>query len=129
MISKTLIRLSDVVAVLLLFVVAKPFVIVRAGTVGVVYSFGSIVGQVDEGFHLVWPWWFVTHTDIKVQRAVLDKLPSFSAETQDVYVRASLTIRFRPKQCRRCFERSAGLFSCADRAARSAKFQGRNGKV
>ena len=88
--SRKLLRIVVVVGFLLLLVLAKPFVIVRAGTVGVVYSFGSIVGQVDEGFHLVWPWWFITHTDIKVQRAVLDKLPSFSAETQDVFVRASL---------------------------------------
>jgi hypothetical protein len=36
MISKTLIRLSVLGAFLLLLVVAKPFVIVRAGTVGVV---------------------------------------------------------------------------------------------
>jgi regulator of protease activity HflC (stomatin/prohibitin superfamily) len=79
MISKTLIRLAAVGAFFLLLAVAKPFVIVRAGMVGVVYSFGSIVGQVDEGFQLIWPWWFVTHTDIKVQRAVLDKLPSFSS--------------------------------------------------
>ncbi|HWH76720.1 MAG TPA: SPFH domain-containing protein, partial [Candidatus Binatus sp.] len=86
MIPKTMVRLAAVGVFILLLVFAKPFVIVRAGTVGVVYSFGSIVGQVDEGFHLIWPWWFVTHTDIKVQRAVLDKLPSFSAETQDVYV-------------------------------------------
>ena len=55
MIPKTLIRLLAAGGFLLLLVIAKPFVIVRAGTVGVVYSFGSIVGQVDEGFHLVWP--------------------------------------------------------------------------
>jgi regulator of protease activity HflC (stomatin/prohibitin superfamily) len=103
MISKTLIRLSVLGAFLLLLVVAKPFLIVRAGTVGVVYSFGSIVGQVDEGFHLVWPWWFVTHTDIKVQRAVLDKLPSFSAEPQDVYVRASLNYQVSPKAVQTLF--------------------------
>jgi regulator of protease activity HflC (stomatin/prohibitin superfamily) len=55
MIPKTMIRLAVVGVVILLLVFAKPFVIVRAGTVGVVYSFGSIVGQVDEGFHLIWP--------------------------------------------------------------------------
>jgi len=101
--SKTLIRILAVGGFLLLLVVAKPFVIVRAGTVGVVYSFGSIVGQLDEGFHLVWPWWFVTHTDIKVQRAVLDKLPSFSAETQDVYVKASLNYQVSPRAVQTLF--------------------------
>ncbi len=128
MISNNLIRLLVVVGVFLLLAVAKPFVIVRAGTVGVVYSFGSIVGQVDEGFHLIWPWWFITHTDIKVQRAVLDKLPSFSAETQDVFVRASLNYQVSPEGGSDFVpHRWTGLFSCADRAARSAKFQGRNG--
>ena len=101
--SKTLIRILAVGVFLLLLAVAKPFVIVRAGTVGVVYSFGSIVGQVDEGFHVIWPWWFVTHTDIKVQRAVLDKLPSFSAETQDVFVKASLNYQVSPKAVQTLF--------------------------
>jgi regulator of protease activity HflC (stomatin/prohibitin superfamily) len=101
--SQTLIRLSAVGVVLLMLVFAKPFVIVRAGTVGVIYSFGSIVGQVDEGFHLIWPWWFITHTDIKVQRAVLAKLQSFSAETQDVLVRASLNYQVSPKAVQTLF--------------------------
>ena len=101
--SRALVKLAAVGVFLLLLVFAKPFVIVRAGTVGVVYSFGSIVGQVDEGFHLVWPWWFVTHTDIKVQRAVLSKLQSFSAETQDVFVKASLNYQVSPKAVQTLF--------------------------
>ena len=40
MISNNLIRLLAIIRVFLLLAVAKPFVIVRAGTVGVVYSFG-----------------------------------------------------------------------------------------
>lgn len=107
MISKNVLRLIGIGGFLLLLVFAKPFVIVRAGMVGVVYSFGSIVGQVDEGFHLIWPWWFITHTDIKVQRAVLEKLPSFSAETQDVFVRASLNYQVSPKAVQTLF-RSVG---------------------
>lgn len=101
--SKTLLKLAVVGGLLLLLIFAKPFVIVRAGTVGVIYSFGSIVGQVDEGFHLIWPWWFVTHTDIKVQRAVLSKLQSFSSETQDVFVKASLNYQVSPKAVQTLF--------------------------
>lgn len=101
--SRTLLKLGIVGLLLLLLIFAKPFVIVRAGTVGVIYSFGSIVGQVDEGFHLIWPWWFVTHTDIKVQRAVLSKLQSFSSETQDVYVKASLNYQVSPKAVQTLF--------------------------
>lgn len=103
MISSTLGRILAVGILISLFVLAKPFVIVRAGTVGVIYSFGSIIGQVEEGFHLIWSWWFITHTDIKVQRAVLSKLQSFSAETQDVLVRASLNYQVSPKAVQTLF--------------------------
>lgn len=103
MVSKNVIRLFAAIGLLLVLVFAKPFVIVRAGTVGVIYSFGSIIGQVEEGFHLIWPWWFVTHTDIKVQRAVLSKLQSFSSETQDVFVKASLNYQVSPKAVQTLF--------------------------
>jgi regulator of protease activity HflC (stomatin/prohibitin superfamily) len=88
---------------LLLLIITKPFVIVRAGEVGVIYSFGSIIGQVEEGFHLIAPWHFVTHTNIRVQRAVLDRLQSFSQETQDVFVRASLNFQVSPKAVQNLF--------------------------
>ena len=91
------------VTLFVLFLITKPFVIVSAGNVGVVYSFGSIVGQLDEGFHLIAPWQFVTHTDIKVQRAVMDKLQSFSQETQDVFVKASLNYQVSPKAVQNLF--------------------------
>ncbi len=45
MISSTLGRILAFGVLILLLVLAKPFVIVRAGTVGVIYSFGSIVGK------------------------------------------------------------------------------------
>lgn len=85
---------------LILFValtVTKPFTIVRAGTIGIVTSFGRIVGQVDEGFSVIWPWQFVSHANIRVQRAVLEKVASFSKESQDVYVKVSLNFQVSPK--------------------------------
>jgi regulator of protease activity HflC (stomatin/prohibitin superfamily) len=102
-IRRRVIEWSVIVAVLLLLVITKPFVIVRAGEVGVVYSFGSIIGQLDEGFHLIAPWHFVTHTNIRVQRAVLERLQSFSQETQDVFVRASLNFQVSPKAVQNLF--------------------------
>ncbi|MEA2660288.1 MAG: prohibitin 2 [Candidatus Binatota bacterium] len=98
-----IIKWSVIVIVLLLLLVTKPFVIVRAGEVGVIYSFGSIIGQVEEGFHLLAPWQFVTHTNIRVQRAVLERLQSFSQETQDVFVRASLNYQVSPKAVQNLF--------------------------
>jgi regulator of protease activity HflC (stomatin/prohibitin superfamily) len=98
-----IIKGSVVFILLMLLAVSKPFVIVRAGDVGVIYSFGSIIGQVEEGFHLIAPWHFVTHTNIRVQRAVLEKLQSFSQETQDVFVRASLNYQVSPKAVQNLF--------------------------
>jgi len=100
---RRILRLSVVIVLLLLLIITKPFVIVRAGEVGVIYSFGSIIGQVEEGFHLIAPWHFVTHTNIRVQRAVLDRLQSFSQETQDVFVRASLNFQVSPKAVQNLF--------------------------
>ena len=100
---RRILRLSVVIVLLLLLIITKPFVIVRAGEVGVIYSFGSIFGQVEEGFHLIAPWHFVTHTNIRVQRAVLDRLQSFSQETQDVFVRASLNFQVSPKAVQNLF--------------------------
>jgi prohibitin 1 len=100
---RRILRLSVVIALLLLLIITKPFVIVRAGEVGVIYSFGSIIGQVEEGFHLMAPWHFVTHISIRVQRAVLDRLQSFSQETQDVFVRANLNFQVSPKAVQNLF--------------------------
>ena len=56
MLLQKLIKRAIIAGVLLIaLVLTKPFVIVRAGDVGVIYRFGSIIGQADEGFHLIYP--------------------------------------------------------------------------
>lgn len=90
-------RIIISLVIFFLLLLTKPFTIISAGTVGVVYSFGKIVHQLDEGFHLIAPWHFVTHANIRVQREVLESLPSFSKETQDVFVKASLNYQVSPK--------------------------------
>jgi len=81
---------------LILFMLTKPFVIINAGEVGIVYSFGSIVGQVTEGLNWIAPWQFVTTTNIKVQREVIEKLASFSNESQNVYIKTSINYQVSP---------------------------------
>jgi regulator of protease activity HflC (stomatin/prohibitin superfamily) len=70
---------------------------VPAGHIGVVYEFGGIKGQVGEGLQFVAPWRNVLLANIQVQRRVFDKLNSFSEESQDVFVRASLNVRVSPQ--------------------------------
>jgi regulator of protease activity HflC (stomatin/prohibitin superfamily) len=70
---------------------------VPAGHIGVVYEFGGIKGQIGEGLQFVAPWRDVLLANIQVQRRVFDKLNSFSEESQDVFVRASLNVRVSPQ--------------------------------
>ena len=74
--------------------------IIKAGHVGVVYEFGAIVSQIDEGLRFVAPWKNVIMANTQVQsHAFTDKnrLSSFSFESQDVFVEATLNIMVSPK--------------------------------
>lgn len=75
---------------------AFSFYQIPAGSVGVVYSFGAIRGQIEEGPQFIAPWRKVITQSIKVERHVFERLESFSQETQDVFVKATLNIRVSP---------------------------------
>lgn len=70
---------------------------VRAGHVGIVYEFGGIVGQRAEGLQWIAPWQELIEASVRVQGHTFQKLDSFSAETQDVFVSATLNIQVSPK--------------------------------
>lgn len=70
---------------------------VPAGQIGVVYEFGAIKGQVPEGLQWVAPWRSVQLANIQVERHVFERLASFSKETQDVFVKATLNIKVSPE--------------------------------
>lgn len=70
---------------------------IPAGHVGIVYQFGSIVGQIDEGLQFVVPWRSAKLANIQVQTHPFLKLAAFSSESQDVFVDATLNIRISPK--------------------------------
>lgn len=69
---------------------------VGAGNVGVVYEFGSIVGQVEEGVHIVAPWQSVTTANVQTQKAQFEKIAAVSQETQDVTVDITVNYRVSP---------------------------------
>ena len=70
---------------------------VPTGHVGIVSTFGGISGQVDEGLQWVLPWQKVKYASIQIQGHEFEKLASFSSETQDVYVDATINIRVSPE--------------------------------
>jgi regulator of protease activity HflC (stomatin/prohibitin superfamily) len=73
---------------------------VPAGHVGLVYAFGDIVGQTGEGLQYVAPWKSVWPATAQVQKVTFrgeSHLASFSKESQDVYVDATVNVRVLPK--------------------------------
>jgi prohibitin 2 len=79
---------GGVLAVLLTF--AFSIEQIEAGNVGVVYQFGEIVDQRNDGIAFIAPWQTVRQESIRVQRARFERLTTFSEETQDVFITATL---------------------------------------
>jgi len=63
---------------------------VQAGHVGVVYQFGSIVGQRGEGLQFIPPWQTMRTASVQVQRAQFSKIENFTSETQDAFIDATV---------------------------------------
>ena len=71
---------------------------VPAGSLGIIYSFGAIIGQTDEGLQPVAPWRSVVPASTQIQSRLYgpsegnsdSTLNSFSIETQKVYVAATV---------------------------------------
>lgn len=70
---------------------------VPAGHVGIVYSFGGITGQRGDGLQWVAPWQSVKYASVQVQGHKFEKLASFSVETQDVFVDATINVQVSPQ--------------------------------
>lgn len=76
---------------------------VSAGHVGVVYRFGAIVNQTGEGLQFVPPWESVYEASAQVQKSKFEKMTSFSSETQDVYVDATINTQVSPTHIQRLY--------------------------
>ena len=69
---------------------------VQTGHVGIVYTFGAITSQREEGLQWTAPWQNLKPASIQVQGHKFQKLSSFSKETQDVFVDATVNVRVSP---------------------------------
>lgn len=69
---------------------------IEAGSVGIVYQFGEIVGQRGEGLQFIAPWQELRRESIKVQLKRYDNIEALSKETQDVTVVAELNYQVDP---------------------------------
>jgi regulator of protease activity HflC (stomatin/prohibitin superfamily) len=69
---------------------------VPAGHVGIVSSFGAIVDQIEEGVHFVAPWRSVDEVSVRIVSQSFDEMSSFSKESQDVFVTATLNTQVSP---------------------------------
>jgi regulator of protease activity HflC (stomatin/prohibitin superfamily) len=111
-----IVRLGVPAAALLIWVVvtiSASFHQVPAGHVGVVYEFGSIVGQTGDGLQIVPPWRNVRDATVQLQTlcfiddatkcpdgatTVGEGLDSFSKETQNVFIDAIVNIEVSPDE-------------------------------
>lgn len=72
---------------------------IKAGEVGIVYQFGDIVDQRGEGLQFIAPWQSLKSETIRIQKYVFDgdnSLSTFSQETQDVFINATLNYSVSP---------------------------------
>ena len=63
---------------------------IPSGEVGVVYRFGEIVGQREEGLNIIAPWENIAKENIRTQKASFEQVSAASAETQDVFLNISV---------------------------------------
>lgn len=70
---------------------------VPAGHVGIVYTFGGITGQRGDGLQCVAPWQSVEFATTRVVSHKFENLSSFSSETQDVFVDATINVQVSPQ--------------------------------
>lgn len=71
-------------------------VTVAAGHFGIVYAFSDIVNQRPSGLNWIYPWQSMTEASVQVQSHPFPKLNSFSKESQDVFVVATINIKVSP---------------------------------
>jgi regulator of protease activity HflC (stomatin/prohibitin superfamily) len=76
---------------------------VEAGHIAIVYEFGEIVGQRGEGLQFIAPWQTTRSESIQVQRRRFDNVTAFSAETQDVFINATVNYRVAPAAVQELF--------------------------
>ena len=106
------------IGVVVVWTVFSSFNQVPAGHVGVVFEFGAIVGQTDDGLQVIPPWRTLQNASVQVQSfaftddpsnvppnvTVLGKgLASFSKETQDVFINARLDIQVSPRDVQKLY--------------------------
>lgn len=93
------VKWAGVIVFVLLFGVwstVRSFHSVSAGHVGVVYQFGNIVAQTDAGLVNTWPWQNLVEANTQVQRVSFPELDSFTSETQDVFIAATINYQVNP---------------------------------
>jgi regulator of protease activity HflC (stomatin/prohibitin superfamily) len=92
-------KVGSLVTFLLLFAIwtaVRTFHSVPAGHVGVVYQFGNIVDQTEAGLVTTMPWQNLREANVQVQRVQFEQLDSFSEETQDVFIGATINYQVNP---------------------------------
>ena len=83
---------------------------IPTGHIGVIYEFGAIKGQVEEGLQFVLPWRSAKIENTQIQSHSFQKLSCFSKESQTVHVDATLNIRVSKDAIQQLFRTVGATF-------------------
>jgi regulator of protease activity HflC (stomatin/prohibitin superfamily) len=81
----------------------KSYTVTPAGKVNVVYSFGSIDGQLEEGQTWIAPWKSVKEANVQVQKQTFEDVAAVSEETQNVRARVTINYSIDPNDVQDLF--------------------------
>lgn len=71
--------------------------------IGIVYTFGSITGQTEDGLVFIAPWQSLKTESVATRNRVFEGLTAASLETQDVYINAAMNYRVSPNAVQKLF--------------------------
>jgi regulator of protease activity HflC (stomatin/prohibitin superfamily) len=83
---------------------------IPTGHIGVIYEFGAIKGQVEEGLQFTLPWRSAKIENTQIQSHVFKQLSCFSKESQTVHVDATLNIRVSKDAIQQLFRTVGATF-------------------
>jgi prohibitin 2 len=98
-----MISICSLIGLNLFFAARSAVYQVPAGHLGIIYRFGAIDGQTGEGLQIVAPWESVYPASTQVQSRYYKSLDSFSKETQNVYVAATVNFHVSPENIQKLY--------------------------
>lgn len=91
--------------VILLGLLTSTFVTVKAGTRGILMTFGKVEKVLPEGFHWKLPYQTIQSMNVRTQKYYIEKMEGATKDLQDLFVWLSVNYRVSPENAQEAFLR------------------------